>query len=319
MYKKIGKCLRFISNFYSNYRKTIKLKIIGSKIRSQMKKTFPAYTIMENGNMKKVYKLIEEKNSLIKLCFMKKEILFFDVIFHKAVSVNDTLIPILKALMYILTDDESKKRILTDHINGIDSIDKAESLYNNLYLFDINKYNINEKNIYLTLINNIFEKEFLVDYPFRKKYLKIDRIPNLWNYSLSFRYFLSDFIVRNLNHDQGEDFIFSNLNGVIMNGKYFKYFFPEQMYKCINRNMINREFEFCIGLNIDVNKFDPTKKHSKGGIHISNKENIDNYLFCGDFTWKVYVPDDAQVVISDNEVKTSKLIILDKEILFYFE
>ena len=160
---------------------------------------------------------------------------------------------------------------MIDHINNIG---KAEILYNNLFLFDST-----DKNKYFRSYKCYIQKELCFNFSFNNIGIKINEIPDLWKYSLTFRYLLSDFIIRNINHKQIKELRFSDLNGIIMNGKYFKYLFPNQMYKCINQNMVNKEFEFQIGLNIDTNEFNPINKDSKGGFHFTDEENIQVLIY----------------------------------------
>lgn len=281
-------------NIITFYKK-FKIRVIKKKIGQLIQNNFFENNFYNEINEENdICEFIEKKNNLLKILFTDKETLFFNVLLNKLFSMNHEL-----------------KKYKNNNINNID---KIEILYNNLSLFDLTE----QKN-YLSLMNEILKKELCFNISLNEYGIKINSIPYLWKYSLGFRYFLSDFIVKNINYRQIKELILSDLSGVIMNGKHFKYFFPDQMYKFINRNMINRDFEFQIGSNIDTNTFDPTSKHSKGGFHFTTQNHIHEYSYCGDFTWKIYIPDNAILVIKDTEVKTDRLIILDRELLFYFD
>ena len=97
------------------------------------------------------------------------------------------------------------------------------------------------------------------------------------------------------------------LTGEEFNEKYKNY----EFYKLLNKDLTNYGFTYKNGLNVDVNKFNPTGKCLIGGLYFTEKDNI--YFWIGMdlyfYITKVIIPNDAHIYVETNKFKSDKLIV----------
>lgn len=83
-------------------------------------------------------------------------------------------------------------------------------------------------------------------------------------------------------------------------------------YKFLNDNLIHYDFEYALGLNTDIIKFNPIRECSEGGLYFC--EESEAYRFwesCGTKVAIVKIPDDALVYIEQYKFKADKIILTD--------
>ena len=109
--------------------------------------------------------------------------------------------------------------------------------------------------------------------------------------------------------------------GKVYIGKLFNKIFKNNIFvKLTNMAEIHNGFQFIEGLNVDVIPFNPTNSCTAGGIYFTefdkielwidyddnNKTNVNSHMY---YCRTVTIPDDAQVYIEKDKVKTDKIIL----------
>jgi hypothetical protein len=97
--------------------------------------------------------------------------------------------------------------------------------------------------------------------------------------------------------------------GKVYDGKKFKKIFGDKFYKFTNETETHYNFKYKDGLNIDVNKFDPTGYCRTGGLYFANLRNLFIFDYCGCNIREVEIPDDARVYVEHNKFKADKIIL----------
>lgn len=87
-------------------------------------------------------------------------------------------------------------------------------------------------------------------------------------------------------------------------------------YKVIGENYENYNFPYKLGLNVDINPFNPKGSCKKGGLYFTTDEYINDYLWFGSYVAEIEIPDDASVYKEDSRIyggdikyKADKIII----------
>ncbi len=85
----------------------------------------------------------------------------------------------------------------------------------------------------------------------------------------------------------------------------------DNYYKLIDSSMINNNFQFVNGLNVDKNNFNLSECGPNGIYFCMNMHDINSWigLHENDFLWSVTVPDDAEVIVFKKKVKCNKIIL----------
>lgn len=105
--------------------------------------------------------------------------------------------------------------------------------------------------------------------------------------------------------------------GKEITGYVFNKLYNDKFIKLTNENEIHNNFHFVDGLNIDTQKFNPTRSHSKGGIYFTKKKKAwmwlkyNNQIMMNMRT--VTIPDDARVYVEKNKFKADKIILGPKK------
>jgi hypothetical protein len=99
----------------------------------------------------------------------------------------------------------------------------------------------------------------------------------------------------------------------VYSGKLFNELNKEtKFYKITNKEENHFNFQYQDGLNIDINKFDPTENCKKGGLYFTDLDNIPYFFDYGCWIREVILPDDAQIYVEDRKYKADKIILKEK-------
>lgn len=93
----------------------------------------------------------------------------------------------------------------------------------------------------------------------------------------------------------------------VLMGKKFKEKYGNKFYKFLSEDLIQYDFKYSLGLNVDTNKFNPTGECSKGGLYFSDINNILSFYKFGPNIGIIEIPDDSQVYIENNKFKANKI------------
>ena len=86
-----------------------------------------------------------------------------------------------------------------------------------------------------------------------------------------------------------------------------------KLYKFMNDNLIQHNFKYELGLNIDNIQFNPNR-FTKGGLNFCDEQSCHLYFdWYGKTLALIEIPDDARIFVEEGKFKADKLII--KEIL----
>ena len=102
--------------------------------------------------------------------------------------------------------------------------------------------------------------------------------------------------------------------GQVLTGVEFNDIYKVPLYKFLNNNFEHYGIKYKLGLNIDINKFNPTGECLPGGLYFCEESECHRYFMdYGQFIATIEIPDDAQVYVEKYKFKADKFII--KEIM----
>jgi len=103
-------------------------------------------------------------------------------------------------------------------------------------------------------------------------------------------------------------FVGKELSGEIFNAFYKGTYF----YKFFNHNLNHNNFQYQLGLNIDIEEFCPNGLCYKGGLYFCEESKAHMYWSCyGTKIGVVEIPNDARVYIEQGKFKADRLIITE--------
>jgi len=85
-----------------------------------------------------------------------------------------------------------------------------------------------------------------------------------------------------------------------------------KFYKFLNDDLKHYDFEYKLGLNVDILPFNPIDECSGGGLYFCEESNC--HIFWKDYGKKlalIEIPDDARVYVERDKFKADKIIIKD--------
>jgi hypothetical protein len=102
----------------------------------------------------------------------------------------------------------------------------------------------------------------------------------------------------------------SKFVGHVLTGSEFKKNFTGPFYKFLNNNFIHNNFTYKIGLNIDIEEFNPTGVCQKGGLYFCDMNNCNRYYVSyGNYLAQIDIPDNAKVYMEEFKFKADRLIV----------
>jgi hypothetical protein len=90
-----------------------------------------------------------------------------------------------------------------------------------------------------------------------------------------------------------------------------KFDYSKTYYKVMNLTMMNYDFQYKLGLNILIEKFNPHGNCTNGGFYFCDLEYVCRWMSLYEYglICEAHIPSSASVVNFSNKYKTNKIII----------
>jgi hypothetical protein len=111
----------------------------------------------------------------------------------------------------------------------------------------------------------------------------------------------------------------------VLSGIEFKKKHGTVFYKFISKNMIHHNFEYKLGLNVDIIPFDPNSCCRPGGLYFTTLKYIIDYYEHGSILAEIGIIDDSLIYIDDlqqfkaNKFNITKLMKNEIDIIEIFQ
>lgn len=92
-------------------------------------------------------------------------------------------------------------------------------------------------------------------------------------------------------------------------GKEFTSIYGTIFYTVLSDDLCHNGFRYKLGLNTDINKFNPSGSCTQGGLYFTNIQNLLKFMSYGSKIGIVTVPDDAKVYVENDKFKADKIIL----------
>jgi hypothetical protein len=107
---------------------------------------------------------------------------------------------------------------------------------------------------------------------------------------------------------------------ISISGKKFNEIYDDvPLVKLTNETCTHNKMNFVLGMNIDENKFDPSKACGPDGIYFCKLNDIHLWLDYSTspmvYMWDAKIPDNARTVIYSNKLKTSAIILSNQRLI----
>ena len=102
----------------------------------------------------------------------------------------------------------------------------------------------------------------------------------------------------------------SLINTELSGAEFNEIYKDKKFYKFLNDDLIHYNFQYGLGLNIDMRPFTPTNRCSKGGLYFCDESNsLCHWKSYGKKLAFIEIPDNARVYVEYFNFKADKLII----------